>query len=108
MSDPQGWKWTGRAADVAQLAPILFALGLIVIAILKSDNVADAVGGEPVLVTALAVLAVVGLALLVTGFVRRHGFARTFQGDRGRGDTVMLVTGCVFVAIAVALLLLAF
>lgn len=108
MSDPQGWKWIGRAADVAQLTPVLFTLGLVVVAIAKRDNVADAVGGEPVLVTVVAVLAVVGLALLVTGFVRRQEFARTFRGDRGRADTVMLVIGCVFVAIVVALLLVAF
>ena len=108
MSDQSSWKWLGRAADIAQLWPIAVTLALVVAAVLKGNDVADAVGGKPVLVGVVGVLALVGLVMIVSGIVRRHGFARIFLSDRGRTDSVVLVIGSVLVGVAVVLLFVVF
>jgi len=108
MSDQPGWKWLGRAADIAQLWPIVVALALVVAAVVKGDDVADAVGGKLVLVGAVGVLALVGLLMIVSGVLHRFGSARTFRADRGRWDSGVLVIGGVLVGIAVILIFAAF
>ncbi|MGH3762372.1 hypothetical protein [Actinophytocola sp.] len=108
MSESPGWKWLGRAADIVQLWPVVAAFGLIVAAALNGEDIAGAVGGEPVLVGIVGVLGVVGLLMVIGGVAGRSDLRKVFRPDRGRWDSIVLLVGGVLVGIALVLVLVAF